>query len=210
LLLLLPLGSKRKTLEIVLEAQEGDLEAAIEAMLEMVKDSEPPEPAVGGGPAFEVPRQHPILERDTQIRTDEMMARRMQEQIFHEALQEQTPTCFSPITGMLSGAGAAGYAGARTGGQTQSQPASLSDTVGSVWNAVSAMGQQVTQTIVSTASTWMAGEEGEKEEEERVVQRPHQAYMEERESHPVRGGSTTSAQTEVHRRKPPPPSKKSD
>ena len=97
---------------------DGDLEAAIEALLEMVKDASPAPSGSGGGrreterlpggAAFEVPRQHPVLERDTQIRTDEMIARRMQEQIFSEALQEQTPTCFSPITGMLGGSTAVG------------------------------------------------------------------------------------------------------
>ena len=86
-----------QTLEIVLESQEGDLEGAIEALLEMAKDTQPTssgDEGGGGGDgggrnerrrevshdpvAFEVPHQHPIIQRDTQIRTDEMIARRMQ------------------------------------------------------------------------------------------------------------------------------------
>ena len=208
-----------ETLEIVLESQEGDLEAAIEAMLEMVKDSEPS--GSGGGDrrveesaAFEgPPAVHPIIERDTQIRTDEMIARRMQEQIISEALQEQTPTCFTPITGMLSGGGSGPY------GQAQGLPSSrhpqeeytLANTVGSVWNYVSSTAQQVTQSIVNTASTLMSPEEEADDEPAQATNTQETTYMEEEATQAVRrtGAAATTTQGEMHRRKPQHRSQKS-
>merc|ERR1719401_2244550 len=100
-----------------------------------------------------------------------MIARRMQEQIFSEALQEQTPTCFSPITGMLGGSTAVDTSSYNSRLQRQmsgtgaAQPTTLSDAVGSVWNSVSSLGQQVTQSIVDTASAWMAPPGSEEEGE---------------------------------------------
>ena len=94
--------NRAQTLEIVLESQEGDLEAAIDAMLQMCKDSEEvpssseasqPRRAVvsgfkGARPAVPVPvsvpddpfaePRNPVIERDDQIRADEMLARSMQ------------------------------------------------------------------------------------------------------------------------------------
>ena len=202
----------------MLESQQGDVEAAIEVLLEMAKDSAPSGSGSSGGGratvAPEAPQQHPILERDTQIRTDEALARHMQDQIFSEALQEQTPTCFSPITGLLSGSTARGGFSTSSQGDPrqghQGQPATLADTVGGVWSAVSAVGQS----IASAASTWMAPAEEDDEDDgddgEMGAGReaPRPAYMDERETRPLRGAQG-GAQSAVQRRKPQ-ASKKSD
>ena len=102
-------------------------------------------------------------------------------------------------------------------GTGAAQPTTLSDAVGSVWNSVSSLGQQVTQSIVDTASAWMAPPGSEEEGEGLGAgmeggnvggAQEAQGYMAEQEARPVRQ-STEVAQTEVHRRKKP-ASKKAD
>jgi hypothetical protein len=221
-----------ETLEIVLESQEGNLEAAIEAMLQMSKDSEVPSSSESAGgfkgalPVVSVPDpdpfagpRNPVIERDDQIRADEMLARSMQQQIISSALQEQTPTCFTPITGMLGGyssgpspLASSASAGGPSGNYSSQQAPTLGNTVSSMWNSLSTMGQSVTQTIVDTAQNWMAPvEEDPQDAEGEELSRPMTEADGLAEGHNTSNSFAYSAgaSSVAHRRKPR-ESKKSD
>ena len=147
----------------MLESQEGDLEAAIEAMLQMSQEIEPQPATMTAAAAAFVEPVNPVIQRDDQIRADEMLARTMQEQIINETLQEQTPTCFTPITGILGGY----QTGRPQASQVHSQGANTGgDYLSTVWNSAYSAVSTVTKTITDTASSWMAAEPASAEEEE--------------------------------------------
>jgi len=84
-----------------LESQGGDVEAAIEAVLRMNDEGEGQQVHSSSRPGSSALAGPEILnfDRDAQVRSDEVIARHLQEQFISETLQEQTPTCFTPITG---------------------------------------------------------------------------------------------------------------
>lgn len=158
-------------LHSLLAAHDGDVEATIDAILRMTQESQPSTSSAAPGPSSSMmdvplgpsvptdmrpPSMH-ALERDAQIERDAQLARRLVEEDLNEALREQTPTCFSPVVGMLSSGG--GRAGGRASGGGGQAAGDWSETAGQVWNTAT----QVWNGLSETVSTWMAAGEDDDE-----------------------------------------------